>query len=93
MTDIQRVTCTGGAGVFTLAFRDGTTAELDFSISAADLEAALEATPWCVRPLVQLARPSFRVDGSANVNGRCAQACLTRMQRNVSEFLPCDVSG
>lgn len=51
VTDIQRVTCTGGAGVFTLIFRDATTAEMDFSISVEDLEAALEATPWCVLPL------------------------------------------
>lgn len=70
VTDIQRVTCTGGAGVFTLTFRDETTAELDFSISVEDLEAALEATPWCVRPLVQPVRPSFGVDGNANVNNQ-----------------------
>lgn len=46
VTEIQRVNCTGGAGVFTLNFRGGTTAELDYFINAEDLEKALEATPW-----------------------------------------------
>ncbi|CAM9293856.1 unnamed protein product, partial [Hapterophycus canaliculatus] len=46
VTEVQRVNCTGGAGVFTLSFRGGETAELDFFINAKDLESALEATPW-----------------------------------------------
>ncbi|CAM9146187.1 unnamed protein product [Ectocarpus fasciculatus] len=45
VTDIQRVNCTAGWGVFTLSFRDETTVELDYFISAAGLEAALEETP------------------------------------------------
>ncbi len=47
VTEIQRVTCIGSSGLFTLTFRDGTTSELDpATTSAADLEAALEGTPW-----------------------------------------------
>ena len=46
VTDIQRVNCTGGSGVFTLIFRDESTAELSYDINAANMEAALEATPW-----------------------------------------------
>lgn len=46
VTDVQRVNCTGGSGVFTLIFREESTAELGFDIIAADMEAALEATPW-----------------------------------------------
>lgn len=72
--------------MFTLVFRDGSTAELDFSINAAELEAALEATPWCVRPLVQPARASFRVDGGASANGRRACVHLTKMQQSNSEY-------
>lgn len=46
VTDVQRVNCTGGLGVFTLIFRDEPTAELSYDVNAANLEAALEATPW-----------------------------------------------
>lgn len=46
MNDIQLVNCTGGFGVFMLTFRDTTTEELPYDITAEDLESNLEAMPW-----------------------------------------------
>ncbi|CAM9774653.1 unnamed protein product, partial [Laminaria digitata] len=59
VTDVQRVNCTGGSGVFTLIFREESTAELGFDIIAADMEAALEATPWILDVEVTFSNGTF----------------------------------
>jgi hypothetical protein len=45
MNEVQILTCRGTAGFFSLKFRDRVTAQLQFSVTAANLQAALSGLP------------------------------------------------